>query len=380
MGDVWLDTVPVLQDFAQVADPSNYAPLPGDWRVGVSDVVNSTGAIEGGRYKAVNLAGAATISAVSNALGGALPVFAFGGDGAHFAVPPDQADIAAEALRRVAFWAERDLGLRLRVGMVAVDEVRAAGLDVSVAFWSASDDVRYAMFTGGGLAWVERRLKAGAIQNQPAGTEQEPDLTGLSCQWGPINARRGKIASLIVRPLPDASREHFAAIVADVVVLLEGTGSLNPVPVQGPDVGWPSGAAALQSRVARRGQSLFRRRLNLRLINGISWLVFKLGLRIGGFDPNRYRREIAANTDYRKFDDGLMMTVDCSAETIARLRDILDAARREGVLRYGLHMQDSALMTCVVPSATTSNHMHFVDGAAGGYALAAKQMREGGGP
>ncbi|MEO1224050.1 MAG: DUF3095 family protein [Pseudomonadota bacterium] len=33
-----------------------------------------------------------------------------------------------------------------------------------------------------------------------------------------------------------------------------------------------------------------------------------------------------------------------------------------------------------MPSATTSNHMHFVDGAAGGYALAAKQMREGNRP
>ena len=71
-----------------------------------------------------------------------------------------------------------------------------------------------------------------------------------------------------------------------------------------------------------------------------------------------------------------MMTVDCSTETIARLREILDTAKREGILRYGLHMQDSALMTCVVPSATTSTHMHFVDGAAGGYALAARQMRE----
>lgn len=380
MGDGWLGSVPILQDFAQVADPSSYTPLPGDWWVGVSDVVNSTGAIEDGRYKAVNLAGAATISAVSNALGGALPVFAFAGDGAHFAVPPDQAAIAAEALRRVAFWAERDLGLSLRVGSVAVDEVRAAGSDVAVAFWRASDDVRYAMFTGGGLAWVERQLKEGAIRNPPTGMEQEPDLTGLSCQWGPIASRRGMIASLIVKPLPDASRERFAAIVADVVGLLEGAGSLNPVPVQGPDVGWPSAAAGLQSRIARNGQSLFRRRLNLRLINGASWLVFKLGLRIGGFDPNRYRREIAANTDYRKFDDGLMMTVDCSTETIARLRGLLDTAKREGILRYGLHMQDSALMTCVVPSATTSTHMHFVDGAAGGYALAARQMREDGDP
>ena len=77
---------PVLTQFVQVADGSLYIPLPADWKVGTSDVVNSTAALAAGRYKSVNFAGAATISAVSNALGGRLPLFVFGGDGAHFAV------------------------------------------------------------------------------------------------------------------------------------------------------------------------------------------------------------------------------------------------------------------------------------------------------
>jgi hypothetical protein len=32
-------------------------------------------------------------------------------------------------------------------------------------------------------------------------------------------------------------------------------------------------------------------------------------------------------------------------------------------------------MTCVVPSALTPDHMHFVDGAGGGYAAAASRLR-----
>ena len=44
----------------------------------------------------------------------------FGGDGAHFAVPPEQGEAAAEALSRVATWAGRDLDLELRVGMTTV--------------------------------------------------------------------------------------------------------------------------------------------------------------------------------------------------------------------------------------------------------------------
>jgi hypothetical protein len=33
------------------------------------------------------------------------------------------------------------------------------------------------------------------------------------------------------------------------------------------------------------------------------------------------------------------------------------------------------MVTCFVPSAMTDDHVHFVDGAAGGYARAAAAMR-----
>jgi len=32
-------------------------------------------------------------------------------------------------------------------------------------------------------------------------------------------------------------------------------------------------------------------------------------------------------------------------------------------------------MTCIVPSIADSSHVHFVDGASGGYALAAKRLK-----
>ncbi|MEM9126092.1 MAG: DUF3095 family protein, partial [Pseudomonadota bacterium] len=43
--------------------------------------------------------------------------------------------------------------------------------------------------------------------------------------------------------------------------------------------------------------------------------------------------------------------------------------------RYGLYVQDEAMMTCFVPAATRDDHVHFVDGASGGYAQAAAAMR-----
>jgi len=374
----WLKSVPLLDDFAAVVDPSRYAPLPEDWYLGFSDVVDSTAAIEAGRYKAVNLAGAATISGVSNALGGDLQLFAFGGDGARFAVSPEQADIAADALSRTTAWAARDLGLQLRVGMMTVGEVRANGKDIRAAFWRASNNVRYAMFSGGGMEWAEAEMKCGHIGLPPAAADMEPDLTGLSCQWGPIRPRQGRILSLIVKRASKATDAQFVKTTSKVIRLLEDSASLNPVPGVGPEVNWPSGSIALQSRVAHDGRPGWWRRLRVILLSAFMWSVFKFSIRIGAFDPDRYRREVAANTDFRKFDDALMMTVDCAPDTVEQLRRLLDAAVAEGAIRYGLHLQDEALMTCVVPSVLNSDHMHFVDGAGGGYASAARQLRTSG--
>ena len=51
----------------------------------------------------------------------------------------------------------------------------------------------------------------------------------------------------------------------------------------------------------------------------LMWSVFKLRIRIGDFDPDQYRREVALNTDFRKFDDGLMITADCPPEVIKKV-------------------------------------------------------------
>ena len=44
-------------------------------------------------------------------------------------------------------------------------------------------------------------------------------------------------------------------------------------------------------------------------------------------------------------------------------------------MRYGLHRQDAAMMTCFTPSVMRADHVHFIDGARGGYASAATALK-----
>ena len=85
------------------------------------------------------------------------------------------------------------------------------------------------------------------------------------------------------------------------------------------------------------------------------------------------RAELVANADFRKFDDGLRMTLDCSPEFADALEARLAAA--EAFVDWGVFRQEAAQVTCFVPSVSQSGHVHFVDGAGGGYTMAAKAMK-----
>jgi hypothetical protein len=68
------------------------------------------------------------------------------------------------------------------------------------------------------------------------------------------------------------------------------------------------------------------------------------------------------------------MVLDVSATQRRAIEAYLAAEHEAGRLVYGVHAADAALMTCIITDLQ-ANHVHFVDGANGGYALAAKQMK-----
>jgi hypothetical protein len=370
------DRLPVFEGFANIMDPARYRPLPDDWLIGLTDVVDSTQAIAAGRYKSVNTAGASVISGIGNALPGRKFPFVFGGDGASFAVPACDRSTASAVLAATAAWARDELDLTLRTALVPVAAVNEQGLTASVARFGPSKHVSYAMFSGGGLAWAERAMKAGRYTLQAAPPGERPDLTGLSCRWNDIPPIHGLIVSLLVMPVMHGD-PAFRAVVEALLGELEGSPEVaRPVPDNAPDVSWPPPGAELETRTSRRrGESLLLWRLRVLYRTLLSYTVMRTGMRVGEFDPAVYRREVVENSDFRKYDDNLRMTLDCTPALADRIEQRLAKAQRDNIVRFGMHRQPAAIMTCIVPSITESNHVHFIDGAAGGYALAAQKLR-----
>jgi hypothetical protein len=368
-------SIPVFRGFTSLMDPALYSPLPDDWTVGVADMVDSTKAIAAQRYKAVNMAGASVIASVTNALGGREFPFVFGGDGASFAVSPDDLASAREALAATATWVKEDLDLSMRVALVPVTAIRAQGLDVRVARFGPSANLSYAMFSGGGLGWAEAAMKRGefAVVAAPPGTQ--PDLSGLSCRFEEIPAARGLILSVLVVPSPGADPNSFRKVIEDIIGLVERSPDAGrPVPPGGPPLRWPPQGVDYEARAARGG-SLSRRRAYVLGRTLFAYVIMRFGIKVGGFVPKTYVQQVVENSDFRKYDDGLRMILDCTQELERALTERLTAAASHGIVRYGLHRQDAAMMTCFTPSAMRSDHVHFIDGARGGYASAATALK-----
>jgi hypothetical protein len=373
--DSFYGGIPVFRGFGRLMDPALYSPLPDDWSIGIADIVESTRAIAQARYKAVNMAGAAVIAAVTNALEGREFPFVFGGDGASFAVSPDDFDRVSDALAATATWVRDDLDLELRVALVPVSAIRTQGFDVRVARFGPSPNLSYAMFSGGGLGWAEAAMKRGefAVEAAPSGTQ--PDLTGLSCRFEQIPSARGLILAVLVVPAQDADASAFRRVIEDIITLVERSPDAGrPVPPDGPGLRWPPSGIDFEAR-ARRGGSLLWRRAYVLAHTLFAHAVFRFGISVGGFVPKTYVQQVVENSDFRKYDDGLRMILDCSKELEAALTQRLAAAASQGIVRYGLHRQAAAMMTCFTPSALRSDHVHFIDGAQGGYASAATALK-----
>ncbi len=364
----FVEELPVLKTFYDALPEKNYLSVPGDWLVAVTDVVQSRRAIANGKFKAVNMAGVAMITGVMNELGHQKIPYIFGGDGSAIAFSSNDLEVVQEVLSRTRTWASEELSLELRAAIVPVSDIRALGADIRVAGLYVSDAIKNYAFIGRGVAIAEALMKKGEYVIEPAKKGEYPDLTGLSCRWMPIEKQNTKIISMIVEAV-DGENQIPDNILLDLLNLIQADKPEgHPAPESEIKFKWPVEGVGLEAKAT--GTSKFK----LYLIAFIALILNKTGWSMGDFDPGHYRKQLSLNTDYRKIQDGIRMTLSLDLEKVKELKVFLEKQREAGLLRYGLSEQDQAILTCFVPSVTSDDHYHFMDGAGGGYAAAADNL------
>ena len=362
-----------FSQFKDACDLVHYADVPEDWCIVLTDVQGSTKAIEQGRYKDVNMVGAACIAAITNCCPDLDLPYVFGGDGATILVPAQNIEKVQEALLAVRRLAGEMYDLSLRVGVVPISEIRKRGKDFKVAKYLTAAGCPLAMFQGGGASLADDLVKYEGFVLDDDGKTNPPDLTGLTCRWQPMTAQKDKIMSLMVLAIsPD---EGLYSDINNTLTDILGPFS-SPVHEDNLHYHWPTREAFRKAQIVWKQGNIFKNIVHQIFGMLLFRAIRKFNIKLKAFDVEQYMQDMMSNSDYRKFDDMLRMVVDCSDTQAEQIEDYLSGLQGRGKIVYGIHYSETALMTCFVNSTKSHDHVHFIDGNDGGYALAARQLKQ----
>jgi hypothetical protein len=296
-------------------------------------------------------------------------------------VPPERVEHAANVLLGVRDLATSKFNLNLRVGVVPVAQIHARqNVQVMVGKYRLSPGNELGVFTGGGIEIAEQWIKSGDEYLQRLSPEDNiPDLSGLSCRWEPLASQNGIMLSLLMQARTGdatANADLYRHLIEDIAGITDPAGGqVKPVCDANMKFRWPPSGlrAEIKATLGRRNRG--RHALGLYVNSLFQWALDRFDITAGGYRGRQYRVELRDNTDYRRFDDTLRILIDCKPAQATAIEALLEKHARQGILRYGLHRSDSALMTCLVFNLDKGEHVHFVDGSDGGFTAAAKNMK-----
>ena len=375
--------LPSFQQFEKFTHEENYQSLPDDWFVIVADIKNSTQAINDGYYKEVNLIGAASITQTMQTLATQDIPFVFGGDGATMCVPRDAVEPVALQLSKLQKLSQENFGLELRVAVIPMQDIHARGVDVQVAKLEITENKYIALFRGGGLAIADMLAKTDKNDRGKKGSyeinvtsENLDSLTGISCRWSPVPAKKGKVISLMVMARDAKAMDVYQSLVESFREIL-GREISETNPVQDNLNNYKGISEAVRDEAKYHASKYSFSFLSRFLDILFSVSIYRYGINFAAmfFNARGYKDTISSHSDFRKFDDTLRLIMDCTEDEVDRLRKLLEQGYQNGHLYYGLHVSDEALMTCFVESTTQGGHLHFIDGGDGGLAMASIQMK-----
>jgi hypothetical protein len=374
----WYSTVPSFTDFHQLTQDEHFHRVPPTWSLIVTDIVDSTRAIDSGRYKDVNTIGAACVVAAQNAMNRMQFPYVFGGDGATLIVPDSHLVQVRTALHSLANLSRTNFDLTLRIGDVRVDELERMGCVLEVAKFQLVGKQTIALFRGGALAKAEALIKSRSKSNDLSTTQtvldDKSNLDGLSCRWQPIPSLHGRMVTLMVSAISEDTNQTYKYVLMQLDEILGGS-MQSAIPLHAQNMRYKGFIELLKDEWRYAIRRASRNFLNRFLEIILAVLIFKWRVPIRSLNPRAYESKLGAHSDFRKFDEILRMVLDVTPQQLAQITTMLKNLHQSGKIRFGMHESDSALMTCFVYGLNDGEHIHFVDGADGGYALAARQMK-----
>ena len=355
-----------------LGDESRFVQMPADWHVVVTDIRNSTIALAAGRHEVVNLIATGSIIATLNLARKRnlyVPFF-FGGDGATMLVPHMLLDPVVRALATHRENGLANFDLDLRVGSVAVADLLASRHDLKISRLHISAGFSIAVVLGSGLSEAEvivKRNDQGVVDHAAPGDEL--DLEGMECRWDRVEPETPshEVVSLLVTAVqPQSQGPVFKQVIDHIDNIYGSTESRNPVSVSRLRLNGSKVALEMRTRLGRFSLPYLLRNWTI-----VQWGRLFFMRRARG---RYYLERLVELIDTIVIDGRVNTVVAGTSDQRRQLDERLSAMERDGLLTYGLFVSRESVMSCYVRDRR-DEHIHFVDGADGGYTMAARMWK-----
>lgn len=377
-----------LPNIGKVSDFFNqkkHNTVPSDWFVVVTDVIDSTSAIEAGRYKDVNIVGALTVMAISNIFNSLKFPFVFGGDGAVCLIPSDMVSDVSDVLFDTKLKVKKLFKLDLRIGLVPVKTLDAAGKDLYISKIKVSPYYSQAVLDGDGIYFAEQLVKEDPENNRylisnKINPDKYADFTGFSCRWEDVPTSKEETIATVVKIQNYANSDKIMQeILKEIKNIFGEMIDFHPI-------------SRDYLKIAHSGNSLNKEaRLFSKKTGGLGYLLklaqikveafitqlamtFNLPIKFQWYHLNLLKQYQVLSSDYFKYDGSLKIVLSCNTAAREKWEIYLKELKDRGEIFYGIHVSHSAVITCLL-QARSQQEVHFIDGSNGGYALAAKRMK-----
>ena len=350
-----------------------FSIVPADWHVVITDITGSTNAVLQGRHEDVNLIATGSIVSVLNLAFGMdiiIPFF-FGGDGATFIVPPVLIHKVMHALTLYKNNTLANFNLSLRAGTVPVADIYEHGHEIHIAKFSSSATFSIPIVLGNGLNYAEKIIKgADYMFAGLAAQETILDLSGMQCRWDkiPPPADKEEIVTLLIIAKEVSQQAVVFKKVLEAMEELYGAPEIRqPISV---------GRLKLKTTFSKLGNEMRARLGKIRFLELLkTWIVTFYGYIYFSTKKGRdFLKSLVDMSDTLVIDGRINTVITGNAKQRVALQNLLNVMEANGEIIYGIHISGASIMSCYVRNLD-DGHIHFVDGAEGGYTQAARMLK-----
>lgn len=348
--------------------------VPDNWHVLITDVKNSTKAAMEGRHQTVNLVATGSIVAALNiALRENIHIpFFFGGDGATFIIPPSLLSPVLTALHQHRENTRINFELDLRVGHLPVQYIYQEKHELKIAKLKTSELFNIPVLLGDGLLFAERTIKGNETTNPPLSESlSELDMSGMHCRWDKIKppATGQEVLSLLITATStERQSDAFRKVMESIDRIYGPQETRKPISVNRLRM-----LASFKKINAEMRTRLGRFNLIYLVRTWATTVIGKMYFRTKkGKD---YLYKLVDMSDTLVIDGRINTVITGTSQQREQLHAVLETLEKEGDILYGYHISNESVMSCYVRNLE-QQHVHFVDGADGGYTKAAGVLKK----